>query len=215
MSVLCNSLSEMPRCLSIESNPDDLLLYCLKDVVLSHSCLFMLFGWSGTANISHDISRFSILNHTYADNMESSDNSDQGTCATKRSTEYLAIMLLRWSSDCINSAISHQHWPHYTGSLSIAGRFQDIITDLHSPQWSSPGWCCRFPTALRSIPVAALVWQATPSQPPCRLTSYADCTFCCAAPVVRSNFPQSVKTTKTGDSFKVKLKTYFHSVSFA
>ena len=88
MSVLCNSLSEMPKCLSTESNPDDLLLNCLKDVVLSHSCLFMLFGWSGTANISHDISRFSILNHTYADNMESSDNYDQGTCATKRSTEW-------------------------------------------------------------------------------------------------------------------------------
>ena len=30
-------------------------------------------------------------------------------------------MLLGGSSECINSAISHQHWPHYTGSLSIAG----------------------------------------------------------------------------------------------
>ena len=30
-------------------------------------------------------------------------------------------MLLGWSSDCINSAISHQHWSHYTGSLPIAG----------------------------------------------------------------------------------------------
>ena len=30
-------------------------------------------------------------------------------------------MLLWWSSGCINPAISHQHWPHYTGSLSSAG----------------------------------------------------------------------------------------------
>ena len=29
-------------------------------------------------------------------------------------------MLLGWSSGCTNSAISHQHWPHYTCSLSIA-----------------------------------------------------------------------------------------------
>ena len=30
-------------------------------------------------------------------------------------------MLLGWSSGCMNAAISHQHWPHYTGSLSITG----------------------------------------------------------------------------------------------
>ena len=29
-------------------------------------------------------------------------------------------MLLGWSSVCMNSAISHHHWPHYTGSLSTA-----------------------------------------------------------------------------------------------
>ena len=53
------------------------------------------------------------------------------------------------------------------------------------------------------------------SQPPCRLKSYGDRTFCCAAPVVWNNIPYSVKTAKTVDSFKVKLKTHFYSVSFA
>ena len=53
------------------------------------------------------------------------------------------------------------------------------------------------------------------SQPPCRLKSYGDCAFCCAAPVVRNNIPHSVKTAKTVDSFKVKQKTHFYSVSFA
>ena len=53
------------------------------------------------------------------------------------------------------------------------------------------------------------------SQPPCRLKSYGDRAFCCAAPVVWNNIPYSVKTAKTVDSFKVKLKTHFYSVSFA
>ena len=53
------------------------------------------------------------------------------------------------------------------------------------------------------------------SQPPCRLKSYGDRAFCCAAPVVWNNIPHSVKTVKTVDSFKVKLKTHFYSVSFA
>ena len=53
------------------------------------------------------------------------------------------------------------------------------------------------------------------SQPPCRLKSYGDTAFCCAAPVVWKNIPHSVKTAKTVDSFKVKLKTHFYSVSFA
>ena len=53
------------------------------------------------------------------------------------------------------------------------------------------------------------------SQPPCRLKSYGDCAFCCAAPVVWNNIPHSVKTAKTVDNFKVKLKTHFYSVSFA
>ena len=47
------------------------------------------------------------------------------------------------------------------------------------------------------------------SQPPCRLKSYGDRAFCCAAPVVWNNIPHSVKTAKTVDSFKVKLKTHF------
>ena len=48
-------------------------------------------------------------------------------CCTASQINYWIVfsefrtMLLGWSSDCINSAISHQHWPHYTGSLSIAG----------------------------------------------------------------------------------------------
>ena len=52
-------------------------------------------------------------------------------------------------------------------------------------------------------------------QPPCRLKSYGDRAFCCAAPVVWNNIPHSVKTAKTVDSLKVKLKTHFYSVSFA
>ena len=53
------------------------------------------------------------------------------------------------------------------------------------------------------------------SQPPCRLKSYGDRAFCCAAPFVWNNIPHSVKTAKTVDNFKVKLKTHFYSVSFA
>ena len=53
------------------------------------------------------------------------------------------------------------------------------------------------------------------SQPPCRLKSYGDRAFCCAAPVVWNNIPHSAKTAKTVDNFKVKLKTHFYSVSFA
>ena len=53
------------------------------------------------------------------------------------------------------------------------------------------------------------------SQPPCRLKSYGDRAFCCVAPVVWNNIPHSVKTAKTVDSLKVKLKTHFYSVSFA
>ena len=36
-------------------------------------------------------------------------------------------MVLGWSSGCIKSAISHQHWTNYTGSLSIFGS----ISRLH------------------------------------------------------------------------------------
>ena len=53
------------------------------------------------------------------------------------------------------------------------------------------------------------------SQPCCRSKSYGDRAFCCAAPVVWNNIPHSVKTAKTVDNFKVKLKTHFYSVSFA
>ena len=48
-------------------------------------------------------------------------------CCTASQINYWIVfsefrtMLLGWSSGCINSTISHQHWPHYTGSLSIAG----------------------------------------------------------------------------------------------
>ena len=48
-------------------------------------------------------------------------------CCTASQINYWIVfsefrtMLLGWSSDYINSAISHQHWPHCTGSLSIAG----------------------------------------------------------------------------------------------
>ena len=53
------------------------------------------------------------------------------------------------------------------------------------------------------------------SQPPCRLKSYGDRAFWCAAPVVWNNIPHIVKTAKTVDSFKVKLKTHFYSALFA
>ena len=54
-----------------------------------------------------------------------------------------------------------------------------------------------------------------PSQPPCRLRSYGDHAFCSAATVVWNRIPPSVKTAKTVDNFKVKLKTNFYSASFA
>ena len=47
------------------------------------------------------------------------------------------------------------------------------------------------------------------SQPPCHLKSYGDRAFYCTAPDVWNNIPHSLKTTKTVDSFKVKLKTHF------
>ena len=47
------------------------------------------------------------------------------------------------------------------------------------------------------------------SQPPCRLKSYGDRAFYCAAPVVWNNIPPSVKTAKTVDNFKVKQETHF------
>ena len=49
------------------------------------------------------------------------------TCCTASQINYWIVfsefrtMLLGWSSGCIDSAVSHQHWPHYTASLSIAG----------------------------------------------------------------------------------------------
>ena len=70
----------------------------------------------------------------------------------------------------------------------------------------------RSPTALRSTPEAVRGWQATPFTVTCHLKSYSDHAFPCAAPVVWNNIPHSVKTV---DSFKVKLKTHFYSVSFA
>ena len=53
------------------------------------------------------------------------------------------------------------------------------------------------------------------SQPPCRLKSYGDRAFCCAAQVAWNNIPHSVKTAKIVDNFKMKLKTHFYNVSFA
>ena len=47
------------------------------------------------------------------------------------------------------------------------------------------------------------------SQPPCRLKSYGDRVFCCAALVALNNILHSVKTATTVDSFKMKLKTHF------
>ena len=65
------------------------------------------------------------------------------------------------------------------------------------------------PQKLRSVDKQLL------SQPPCRLKSYGERAFCCAVPVVWNNIPHSVKTAKTVDSFKVKLKTHIYRVSFA
>ena len=48
-------------------------------------------------------------------------------CCTASQINYWIVfsefrtMLLGWSSGCIKSAIPHQHWLHYTSSLSIAG----------------------------------------------------------------------------------------------
>ena len=84
---------------------------------------------------------------------------------------------------------------------ALNGQAPAYITDLLQPY--DP------PRKLRSADKQLL------SQPPCRLKSYGDCAFCCAAPVVWNNIPHSVKTAKTIDNFKVKLKTHFYSVSFA
>ena len=84
---------------------------------------------------------------------------------------------------------------------ALNGQAPAYITDLLQPY--DP------PRKLRSADKQLL------SQPPCRLKSYGDRAFCCAAPVVWNNISHSVKTAKTIDNFKVKLKTHFYSVSFA
>ena len=84
---------------------------------------------------------------------------------------------------------------------ALNGQTPAYITDLLQPY--DP------PRELRSADKQLL------SQPPCRLKSYGDRAFCCAAPFVWNNIPHSVKTAKTVDNFKVKLKTHFYSVSFA
>ena len=88
--------------------------------------------------------------------------------------------------------------------------FQDRIAGLQqSPKWSSPSLYRRSPAALDPPQKLRSAAKQLLSQPPCRLKSYGDRAFCCGAPVVWNNIPHSVKTAKTVDSFKVKLKTHF------
>ena len=84
---------------------------------------------------------------------------------------------------------------------ALNGQAPAYITDLLQPY--DPPW------KLRSADKQLL------SQPPSLLKSYGDRAFCCAAPVVWNNIPHSVKTAKTVNNFKVKLKTHCYSVSFA
>ena len=155
-------------------------------------------------------------------------------CCTASQINYWIVfsefrtMLLGWSSGCTNSAISHQHWPHYTGSLSIAGStgsqcsaasagidFKIALLVYKALNGQAPAYIIHAdplqphdpPRKLRSVDKHLL------SQPPCRLKSYGDRAFCCAAAVVWNDIPHSVKTAKTVvDNFKLKLKTHFYSV---
>ena len=141
-------------------------------------------------------------------------------CCTSSQITYWIVfsefrtMLLGWSSGCTNSAISHQSWPHCT-PCQLPDRFQDRTAGLQSPKWSSPSLYRRSPAALWSTRKLRSADKQLLSQPPCRLKSYGDRAFCCAAPVVWNHIPDSVKTAKIIDSFKVKIKTHFYSVSFA
>ena len=78
---------------------------------------------------------------------------------------------------------------------ALNGQAPAYITDLLQPY--DP------PRKLRSADKQLL------SQPPCRLESYGDRSFCCAAPIVWNNIPHSVKTAKTVDSCKGNLRPIF------
>ena len=124
-------------------------------------------------------------------------------------------MLLGWSSGCTNSAISHQHCPHYTGSCQSPNRFQDRIAGLQNPKWSNPSLYRRSPAVVWSTLEAALGWQATSFTAALSFEIlWWPCGLLCN-PVVWNKIPHSVKTAKTVDSFKVKLGTHLYSVSFA
>ena len=88
-------------------------------------------------------------------------------------------------------------------------RFHDRIAGLQSPKWSSSSLYRKSPAALRSTLKLHSADKQLLSQPPCRLKPYGDRAFCCATPVVWNNILHSVKTAKTVDNLKVKLKTHF------
>ena len=125
-------------------------------------------------------------------------------------------MLLGWSSGCIYSAISHQHWPHHIGSLSIAGSMSRLQWWFTSPKWLSHSLHVyrRSPAALRYTTEAALGWQATPFTAALLVEIiWWLCVLLCSPSCIEQYPTQTV--AKTVDDFKVKLKTHFYSVSFA
>ena len=130
----------------------------------------------------------------------------------QRIQNYAAQVVLRLHKfSHITPALATLHWLPFNRRIdfkiallvykALNGQAPAYIADLLQPY--DP------PRKLRSADKQLL------SQPPCRLKSYGARMICCAAPIVWNNIPHSVKTAKTVDSFKVKLKTHFYSVSFA
>ena len=125
--------------------------------------------------------------------------------------DYCNIVLRLHKFSHITPALATLHWLPVKRRIdfkitllvykALNGQAPAYIADLLQPY--DPPW------KLRSADKQLL------SQPPCHLKSYGDRAFCCAAPVVWNNIPHSVKTARTVDNFKVKLKTHFYSVSFA
>ena len=130
----------------------------------------------------------------------------------QRIQNYAARVVLRLHKfSHITPALATLHWLPVNRRIdfkiallvykALNGQAPAYIADLLQPY--DP------PRKLRSVDGQLL------SQPPCRLKSYGDRGFCCAAPVIWNNIPHSGRTAKTVDNFKVKLKTHFYSIAFA
>ena len=119
----------------------------------------------------------------------------------------VALRLHKFSH--ITPALAALHW------LPFNRRVGFKIALLFYKALNGPSWYHRSPAALRSTLEAVPDDKQLLSQEPCCLKTYSDRAFCYTAPLVWNNISHSVKTAKTVDNFKVKLKTHFCSVSFA